>query len=40
MQKFIPVITEQKTLKEFTQYTLPTFHECKTNKKNTTVNYS
>ena len=29
MQKFIPVITEQKTMKEFTQYTFPTFHECK-----------
>nr|XP_022320416.1 uncharacterized protein LOC111122778 [Crassostrea virginica] len=29
MQKFIPVITEQKTMKEFTQYTFPTFNECK-----------
>nr|XP_022320431.1 uncharacterized protein LOC111122792 [Crassostrea virginica] len=29
MQKFRPVITEQKTLKEFTQYTFPTFNKCK-----------
>ncbi|XP_022326079.1 uncharacterized protein LOC111126016 [Crassostrea virginica] len=29
MQKFRPVIREQKTMKEFTQYTFPTFCECK-----------
>ncbi|XP_078327170.1 uncharacterized protein LOC144623063 [Crassostrea virginica] len=29
MEKFKPVIEQQKTLKEFTQYTFPTFHECK-----------
>ncbi|XP_078327076.1 uncharacterized protein LOC144623043 [Crassostrea virginica] len=29
MQKFRPVITEQNTLKEFTQYTFPTFYKCK-----------
>ena len=29
MQKFRPVIREQKTMKEFTQYTFPTFNECK-----------
>ena len=29
MQKFIPVIREQKIMKEFTQYTFPTFCECK-----------
>ncbi|XP_022326078.1 uncharacterized protein LOC111126015 [Crassostrea virginica] len=29
MQKFRPVFREQKTIKEFTQYTFPTFCECK-----------
>ncbi|XP_078327089.1 uncharacterized protein LOC144623045 [Crassostrea virginica] len=29
MQKFRPVITEQNTLKEFTQHTFPTFYKCK-----------
>ena len=29
MQKFRPIITEQNTLKEFTQYTFPTFYKCK-----------
>ncbi|XP_078327164.1 uncharacterized protein LOC144623058 [Crassostrea virginica] len=29
MEKFKPVIEQQETLKEFTQYTFPTFHECK-----------
>ncbi|XP_078322991.1 uncharacterized protein LOC144622241 [Crassostrea virginica] len=29
MQKFRSVITEQNTLKEFTQYTFPTFYKCK-----------
>nr|XP_022326512.1 uncharacterized protein LOC111126286 [Crassostrea virginica] len=29
MQKFRPIITEQNTLKEFTQYTFPTFYGCK-----------
>ncbi|XP_078327276.1 uncharacterized protein LOC111124510 [Crassostrea virginica] len=29
MQKFRPVIRKQKILREFTQYTFPTFHECK-----------
>ncbi|XP_022325290.2 uncharacterized protein LOC111125604 [Crassostrea virginica] len=29
MQKFKPVIREQKTTKEFTQYRIPTFNECK-----------
>ena len=29
MQKFRPVITRQKTMKELTQYMLPTFYECK-----------
>nr|XP_022325289.1 uncharacterized protein LOC111125603 [Crassostrea virginica] len=29
MQKFRPVIKEQKTLREFTQYIYPTFLECK-----------
>ena len=28
MQKFRPVITEQNILKEFTQYTFPTFNKC------------
>ncbi|XP_078327085.1 uncharacterized protein LOC111126286 [Crassostrea virginica] len=28
MQTFRPVITEQNTLKEFTQYTFPTFYKC------------
>ena len=28
MQKFRPVIRKQKILREFTQYTFPTFHEC------------
>nr|XP_022323129.1 protein wech-like [Crassostrea virginica] len=28
MQKFRPVIREKKTLKEFIQYTFPTFYEC------------
>nr|XP_022324757.1 uncharacterized protein LOC111125344 [Crassostrea virginica]XP_022324758.1 uncharacterized protein LOC111125344 [Crassostrea virginica]XP_022324759.1 uncharacterized protein LOC111125344 [Crassostrea virginica] len=28
MQKFRPIITEQNTLKEFTQYTFPTFYKC------------
>ncbi|XP_078327258.1 uncharacterized protein LOC111113339 [Crassostrea virginica] len=34
IQKFRPVIREQKTLKEFTQYTFPTFCECKTDQNN------
>nr|XP_022325534.1 uncharacterized protein LOC111125743 [Crassostrea virginica] len=29
LEKFKPVIEQQETLKEFTQYTFPTFHECK-----------
>nr|XP_022323134.1 uncharacterized protein LOC111124508 isoform X2 [Crassostrea virginica] len=29
MQKFRPVIRKQKILREITQYTFPTFHECK-----------
>ncbi|XP_078323191.1 uncharacterized protein LOC144622396 [Crassostrea virginica] len=28
MQKFRPVISKQNTLKEFTQYTFPTFYKC------------
>ena len=32
MQKFRTVIKEQKTLKEFTQYTIPIFHEFKMDK--------
>nr|XP_022326082.1 uncharacterized protein LOC111126017 [Crassostrea virginica]XP_022326083.1 uncharacterized protein LOC111126017 [Crassostrea virginica] len=34
MQKFIPVIREQKTMKEFTQYTFPAFCECKIDENN------
>nr|XP_022301797.1 uncharacterized protein LOC111109841 [Crassostrea virginica] len=32
LHKFRAVIKEQKTLKEFTQYTIPIFHECKIDK--------
>ena len=39
MQKFIPVITEQKTMKEFTQYTFPTFNECKIDKNYMQTNF-
>ena len=39
MQKFIPVITEQKTMKEFTQYTFPTFHECKLDENYMQTNF-
>ena len=34
MKKFIALIERQKTMKNFTQYTFPTFHECKIDKKN------
>lgn len=34
MQKFKPVIEKQKTIEEFTEYTLPVFHEGKTVESN------
>ena len=33
MKKFIALIESQKTMKNFTQYTFPTFHECKIDEK-------
>ena len=33
MQKFRLVIRDQKSLKEFTQYTFPTLHECEFDEK-------
>ncbi|XP_078327008.1 uncharacterized protein LOC111113340 [Crassostrea virginica] len=39
MQKFIPVITKQKTMKEFTQYTFPTFNECKIDENYLQTNF-
>ena len=32
IQKFKPVIEKQKTIEEFTEYTLSVFHECKTDE--------
>nr|XP_022321032.1 protein wech-like [Crassostrea virginica] len=39
MQKFRPVIREQKTMKEFTQYTFPTFCECKIDENYLQTNF-
>lgn len=32
IQKFKPVIEKQKTIEEFTEYTLSVFYECKTDE--------
>nr|XP_022320417.1 uncharacterized protein LOC111122780 [Crassostrea virginica] len=39
MKKFRPVITKQKTIKVFTEYVLPTFHECKIDEKYLQTNF-
>ncbi|XP_078327006.1 uncharacterized protein LOC144623031 [Crassostrea virginica] len=39
MQKFVPAIAEQKIMKEFTQYTFPTFYECKIDENYLQTNF-